>query len=137
MAYPFPSDAWIKDLSNRLNESESYERSAKDWEGDFLFVVEPDEKYDETGYLYLGLFHGRSTGAAVVESEDARETEFVIRAPYGTWKQVIEGKLDPIQGIMTKQLKLSGNMMKVMRYPKAAQEIVACCAEVPTEWEGA
>ncbi|MFO7741528.1 MAG: SCP2 sterol-binding domain-containing protein [Anaerolineae bacterium] len=135
MAYPFPSDAWIKDLSNRLNESESYERSAKDWEGDFLFVVGPDEKYDKTGYLYLGLLHGRSTGAAVVESEDARETEFVIRAPYGTWKQVIEGKLDPIQGIMTKQLKLSGNMMKVMRYPKAAQEIVACCAEVPTEWE--
>ncbi|MFW6136360.1 MAG: SCP2 sterol-binding domain-containing protein [Chloroflexota bacterium] len=137
MAYPFPSDAWINHLSNRLNESESYERSAKDWEGDFLFVVEPDEKYDETGYLYLGLLHGRSTGAAVVESEDARETEFVIRALYGTWKQVIEGKLDPIQGIMTKQLKLSGNMMKVMRYPKAAQEIVACCAEVPTEWEGA
>lgn len=134
MGLTFPSDAWIKELSNRLNESESYERSAKDWEGDFLFVIEPDDTYDDTAYLYLGLHHGKSTGAALVESEDERDTEFVIRASYGNWRRVIEGKLDPIQGMMMKQLKLSGNMMKIMRYPKAAQEIVACCAEVPTEW---
>jgi putative sterol carrier protein len=70
----------------------------------------------------------------VFDGPDDRNTEFVIRAPYGTWRRVIEGKLDPIQGMMTKRLKLSGNMMKIMRYPKAAQEIVACCAEVPTEW---
>ena len=134
MGLTFPSDAWIKELSNRLNKSESYERSAKDWEGDFLFVVEPDGTYHDMAYLYLGLHHGKSTGAALVESEDERETEFVIRAAYGNWRRVIEGKLDPIQGMMMRQLKLSGNMMKIMRYPKAAQEIVACCAEVPTGW---
>jgi len=134
MAFTFPSDAWIEELSRRLNESESYERSAKDWEGDFLFVVEPDGAFDETAYLFLGLRHGNSTGAARVASEDERETAFVIRAPYGIWRRVIEGELDPIRGMMTRQLKLSGNLMKVMRYPKAAQEIVACCAEVPTDW---
>lgn len=134
MAAEFASDAWIKELSRRLNESDSYARAAKDWEGDFLFVVEPDEDYDDTTYLYLGLYHGKSPDAAVVEGEDVRETEFVIRAPYSTWRQVVEGELDPIQGMMSRQLKLSGNMMKVMRYPKAAQEIVVCCAEVPTDW---
>ena len=134
MALSFPSEVWIKELSDRLNQSESYERSAKDWEGDFLFVIEPDDAYDGTAYLYLGLHHGESTGAAMVEDEDERETAFVIRAPYSVWRRVIDGKLDPIQGMMTRQLKLSGNMMKIMRYPKAAQEIVSCCAEVPTEW---
>lgn len=134
MAFKFSSDEWIKELSRRLNESESYERAAKDWEGDFLFVVEPDEEFDDTAYLYLGLHHGKSPDAAVLDSEDARETEFVIRAPYGVWRNVVEGKLDPIQGMMTKRLKLSGNMMKIMRYPRAAQELVACCAEVPTDW---
>lgn len=134
MAYGFGTDAWIKELSRQLNNSQSYERAAKDWEGDFLFVVEPDESFDDTVYLYLGLYHGKSPDAAVVESEGERETEFVIRAPFSIWRQVVEGKLDPIQGMMTKRLKLSGNMMKVMRYPKAAQEIVACCSEVPTDW---
>jgi len=134
MAFTFPSDAWIEELGRRLNESTSYERSAKDWEGDFLFVVEPDEDYDETVHLFLGLHHGKSTGAAQVASKDERDTEFVIRAPYGVWRRVIEGELDPIRGMMTRRLKLSGNLVKIMRYPKAAQEIVSCCAEVPTDW---
>jgi putative sterol carrier protein len=134
MAFKFPSDDWIKELSEQLNASESYERSAKNWEGDFIFIVEPDETYDDTAYLYLGLYHGKSPDAAEVASEDEREAEFLLRAPFSAWRRVIEGKLDPIQGMMTRKLKLQGNMMKIMRYPKAAQEIVACCAKVPTEW---
>ncbi len=134
MAIKFPSDEWIKELSRLLNESESYERSAKDWEGDFIFVVEPDETYPETAYLFLALYHGKSPGAAMVSSLDEREAEFVISAPFSTWRQVIEGKLDPIQGMMTRKLKLKGNMMKIMRYPKAAKEIVSCCAKIPTDF---
>jgi len=134
MGFTFPSDAWIKELGNQLNRSASYERSAKDWEGDFVFVVEADEAYPETAYLFLGLHHGKSTGAARVESEDERDAEFVIRAPFSIWRKVIEGNLDPIRGLMTRRLKLSGTMVKIMRYPKAAQEIIACCAEVPTDW---
>ncbi|MGD2147291.1 MAG: SCP2 sterol-binding domain-containing protein [Anaerolineae bacterium] len=134
MALRFPSDEWIKALSDQLNESDSYERSAKDWEGDFVFVVRPDEAYPATAYLYLGLYHGKSPAAAMVESLEERDVEFVIGAPFSTWRRVIEGKLDPIQGMMTGRLKLSGNLMKIMRYPKAAQEIVACCALVPTDW---
>ena len=134
MAFKFPSDEWIKELSAQLNASESYERSAKDWEGDFIFVVEPDDAYDQDAYLFLGLFHGKSPEAGALSSADEKEAEFVITAPYKTWQQVIEGKLDPIQGMMTRKLKLQGNMMKVMRYPKAAKEIVSCCSLVPTDW---
>jgi len=134
MAFKFPSDEWIKELSSKLNESEDYERSAKDWEGDFIFIVEPDDACDETAYLFLSLYHGKSPDAALVESEDARKTEFVLRAPFGNWRKVIEGELDPIQGMMTRKLKLAGNMMKIMRYPKAAKEIVNCCALVPTDF---
>lgn len=134
MAFKFPSDEWIKELSKQLNDSEAYEQSAKDWEGDFVFVVEPDEAYSDTAYLFLGLYHGKSSDAAAVASLDERETEFVLRAPFSIWRQVIEGKLDPIQGMMTRKMKVQGNMMKIMRYPKAAKEIVTCCALVPTDF---
>ena len=136
MAFKFPSDEWIKELSRRLNASASYERSAKDWEGDFVFVVEPDAAYSGAAYLFLGLYHGKSTDGAALASENERPAEFAIRAPFSAWRQVIEGKLDPIQGMMTRKLKLTGNMMKVMRYPKAAKEIVDCCALVPTDFGG-
>jgi putative sterol carrier protein len=134
VALKFPSDEWIKELSNQLNLSESYERSAKDWEGDFVFVCEPDDSYDDTAYLFLGLYHGKSPDAAALASKDEREAEFFLSAPFKTWRRVIEGKLDAIQGMMTRKMKVQGNMMKIMRYPKAAKEIVACCAFVPTDF---
>jgi len=134
MGIQFATDAWIKELGNQLNMSQAYERSAKDWEGDFVFVVEPDEAFPQTAYMFLGLCHGKCTDAAVVASETERPAEFIIRAPFSAWRQVVEGKLDPIQGMMTRKLKLQGNMMKIMRYPKAAKEIVSCCALVPTEF---
>lgn len=134
MAHPFPSDAWINALRDLLNDSESYRRSAKDWEGDFLFIVDPDEAYSDTAFLYLKLYHGESQGAGMVTPDDMPETEYTINAPYTTWRKVIDSKLDPIQGMMTGQLKLKGDLMTVMRYPKAAQEIVSCCAKIPTNW---
>jgi putative sterol carrier protein len=134
MALTFPSDAWIKELSGLLNTSDSYAESAKDWEGDFTFVVESDDACPETRYLFLGLYHGESTGAKELESLVEEPAEFVIKAPFNTWRKVIEGKIDPIQGLMTRQLKLAGNMMKIMRYPQAAKEIMACTSQIPTEF---
>lgn len=135
MAYQFLSDAWIKQLMDELNSNQDYKRSAKDWEGDFIFVIKPDQDLDEEVYYYLGLHHGEATGGGRLEAMEEKETEFVVRAPYGTWRRVIDGNLDPIQGMLTNQLKLKGDLMMVMRYPKAAQEIVASCAKIPTEWE--
>ena len=134
MAHKFPSDAWIKALHEELNASESYQRSAKDWEGDFMFIAEPDDTFPETAYMHLQLYHGSSPGAAMVDPGQLPETEYTIKAPFSTWRKVIDGKLDPIQGMMTGQLKLDGDLMKIMRYPKAAQEIVSCCAKIPTDW---
>lgn len=136
MAFRFPSDEWIRELSRTLNASETYERSAKDWEGDFVFIVQADTTYPETTYLYLDLLHGKSPSAMQLSRPDEKSAAFVLAAPYSTWRRVIEGKLDPIQGMMTRQLKLQGDMMKVMRYPKAAKEIVSCTANVPTEFVG-
>ena len=134
MTYKFPSSEWINALREKLNASDSYQRSAKDWEGDFIFVVEGDDAYPEEAYLHLQLYHGSSAGADMVDPGQLPETEYTIKAPFSTWRKVIDGKLDPIQGMMTGQLKLKGDLMKIMRYPKAAQEIVACCAKIPTDW---
>jgi len=134
VAYRIPSDAWIKELSAQLNNSDAYERSAKDWEGDFVFVIQADSALPETAYLYLDLFHGKSPSARQLLAADEVKPAFTLSAPFSTWKRVIQGKLDPIQGMMTKQLRLQGDMMKIMRYPKAAKEIVSCCTRVPTDF---
>lgn len=134
MAFKFPSDEWVKEFASQLNASEAYKNSAKDWEGDFIFTVEADDAYPETTYLFIGLYHGKCTDVAMIASEDEREAEFTIRASFSNWRKVIEGTLDPILGMMTRKLKLKGNMMKVMRYPNAAKEMVNCVSRVPTDF---
>jgi len=135
MSIPFASDAWITALSEHLNSSSSYERSANDWEGDFTFVIEADDVFPKTVFLFLGLFHGKSTDAKAIATLDEQVSDYKIRAPYATWRRVVEGKLDPIQGMMMRKLKLRGNLTKIMRYPRAAKEIVSCCALIPTDWD--
>jgi putative sterol carrier protein len=130
----FPSHEWINELSSQLNASPDYERSAKDWEGDFAFVVEPDATHPETNYLFLSLLHGKSPNACVMQSLGEKPVAYTLSAPFGSWRKVIEGKLDPIQGMMTRKLKLAGNLGQIMRYPKAAKEIIACCAKIPTDF---
>jgi putative sterol carrier protein len=134
MAVKFQSEEWIKEFQREMNESEVYERAGKGFEGDWIFIVEADNAYAETVYFFMSLIHGKCTDAAMIASEEEREAQYFIRAPFSTWRKVIEGKLDPIQGLMMRKLKLKGNLMKVMRYPKAAKEMMNCVMRVPTDF---
>jgi putative sterol carrier protein len=134
MTFKFPSDEWIKALMVEVNQSEAYRNSALKWEGDFYFVCEPGPGLAEPMVLYIDLWHGEARSAGAVGDESEMSPEFVIRAPVTTWRRVIEKKLDPIQGMITGQLRLKGTMSKIMRYPKAAAELVTCATKVPTEF---
>jgi len=134
MAYRFPTDEWIKALMVELNKSEAYHKAAKTWEGDFYFIATPGGSLTEAVVMYMDLWHGDCREASVVLDESAKNPEFRISAPMSVWRKVIEKKLDPIQGLMTGQLKLKGNMVKIMKAPKAAAELVNCCTLVPTEF---
>jgi putative sterol carrier protein len=134
MTFRFPSDEWIKAMAEAVNSSEAYRKSATKWEGDFYFICEPGPGLPEAAILYIDLWHGEARAAFEVADASDKDPEFVIRAPVSTWRRVIEKKLDPIQGMITGQLKLSGTMSKIMRFPKAASELVNCATKVPTEF---
>ncbi len=134
MAVKFPTDEWIKAFRDQLNASEAYAKSAKDWEGDFIFVIEGDKTYPNTSYFFVGLLHGKCTDAAMVASAEERPAQYILSGSYSTWRKVMEGTQDPIQAMMTRKLKLKGNLMKVMRYPKAAKDMVDSVQRVDSEF---
>ncbi len=134
MALEFGSPEWVQALHDELNNSEAYAQAAKDWEGDFYFVVEPDGPITNTLYMYMDLWHGKSREAYLVTDPKQKSPAFIMSGKYGKWKQVVSAKLDPIQGLMTGQLKLKGNMVMVMKNVKAAQEIVRACTRIPTQF---
>ena len=131
----FGSEEWLQALHDELNTSQAYEDAARNWEGDFYFVVNPEGTVKEPIYLYMDLWHGKSRGAFVVKDGSSKNPAFVMSGSYGKWKKVVSAQLDPIQALMTGQLKLKGNMVMVMKNVKAAQEIVRACTRIDTEFE--
>jgi len=51
----FPSGEWIKEFCKLVNENKANEEAAKNWEGDFLFIVTPDEGLDKEYVFYVDL----------------------------------------------------------------------------------
>jgi putative sterol carrier protein len=58
----------------------------------------------------------------------------VIRAPYSRWKDVLRGDLDPVKGMMQGKLRVQGDLPTIVRYVRAANELVRLTGTVETEF---
>lgn len=129
MAHLFPSASWTAAFEEAINTSDSYADAAKNWEGDVILIVE------ESAGIYLDLWHGKCRVSDFLEDPDSKEAEFKITTTMEKWQRVMAGKLDPVQGMVTRQIKLQGNLVKIMKNVKASQELVKCSMLVDTRFE--
>ncbi len=130
----FFTQEWIDEFVKAVNSSEEYAKAAKDWEGDFLFVVEPDGELEKPVYAYIDLYHGKAKEGYVVEDPSKVNAAFEFRGKFSNWKKLLAGEIDPIKGLVTRKFTLKGNMAMVMRYAKAAKLLVECTKQVETEF---
>ncbi|GIK42481.1 MAG: hypothetical protein BroJett011_63140 [Chloroflexota bacterium] len=131
---PFATDAWIKRLGEECNNSETYRQAAKNWEGDLYVIVEPEGRLQQPVYMYIDLYHGQCRQAFVPANPATLTPEFHISGPVSVWKAIAEKKLDPMKALFTRQISLKGNMAKVMKNVKAANELVNCTTKFETEF---
>jgi putative sterol carrier protein len=130
----FPSDAWVRDFVEAINASDAYAASTSDWEGDVVIAIgaEPDKGVPEDVHVLLDLWHGRCREGAIVDRARGEAAEFLISAPYSRWKDVIEGSLEPVKGLMQGKLKVRGDLQKILRYVRGTQELARLTRNVET-----
>jgi putative sterol carrier protein len=135
----FPSEEWTQAYKNAVNHNPAYRKAGKPWTfGSVALIVQCD--------LSLGLRHdtcvildvheGECRGARFIEGiVGTEEAAFVIVGSYQRWKDVIEGKLDPIKGMMEGKLKLTkGHLPTLIRFVEPSRQLVASACRVPTEF---
>jgi putative sterol carrier protein len=133
----FPSKEWLDEYVERINQSPEYREAATTWEGDiaYVFEAEPDKNVPEEIWAWLDLWHGECReGRYGISPDEGEKAKFIIRAPYSRWKEVIRKELDPVKGMMQGKLKLKGDLPTIVRYVKAANELVNLASSVPTEF---
>ena len=129
----FPSDEWVNQFKEALNKNNAYAEVAKDWEGDFLFIISPDEQYSKEIILYIDLWHGKCRKAFIADKK--QKAAFVFKGPYSNWKKVIKKELDPIRGLIRGMFFLEGDSKVILEQTKAAQELVNTASQISTEFE--
>jgi putative sterol carrier protein len=119
----------------RINASADYREAAATWEGAiaFVFEAEPDNGVPENLWALLDLWHGECRDARMIGAGDG-DAPYVIRAPYSRWKEVLRGDLDPVKGMMQGKLKVQGDLATIVRYVRAANELVHLTMQVPTQF---
>lgn len=132
----FPSDEWLALYRDAVNASSEYLAAAATWEGDisFVFEAEPDKNVPEDLWGWLDLWHGGCRAARMVLAEEGGRAPYIIRAPYTRWKEVLAGDLDPVKGMMQGKLRLEGDLPTIVRYVRAASELVDLTTTIPTEY---
>ncbi|MGB5812550.1 MAG: SCP2 sterol-binding domain-containing protein [Polyangiales bacterium] len=135
----FPSEEWTEAYKNAINHCSAYREVGKAWTfGSVAMIIKCDLSLGlerDTG-MVLDVHEGRCRGARFVEgTRDPEEAKFVIVASYNRWKDVIEGKLDPIKGMMEGKLKLTkGSLATLVRFVESSRRLVTNARNVPTEF---
>ncbi|MFB6282337.1 MAG: SCP2 sterol-binding domain-containing protein [Halobacteria archaeon] len=150
MAVEFPSDEWIEAWKDKLNDNEEYREKAQDWgldfNGDFLFTIEPDnealkeefeDRVSDKGdiHYYVGLEAGECTEVYPVQNPSDEEYGFEIVGPFSNWEALTRGEIGAIDGLMSGKFELNGNMQQVMQYSDAAVNMVETASDIETEYK--
>ncbi|WP_254823713.1 SCP2 sterol-binding domain-containing protein [Haloglomus halophilum] len=134
----FPSEEWMKEYKERVNASESYAETGAGWgvdfNGDFLYVIEADDRLPETRYFFIGLEDGEATGAMEVDDPDEVDAGFVLRGAYSDWIDLNNGDIGAVDGMMSGVFELEGDMQKVMQYTEAAVDLTDISSSIPTNY---
>lgn len=135
----FPSVEWTNALRIALNHDRAYREAGKAWTfGAIALIVqsEPHRGLDRDAGIVLDVHRGQCRSARFIEDEsDPDDAAFVIVGSYARWRDVIEGRLDPIKGLMEGKLKLArGHLPTIIRFVEPSRLIVASASKVPTRF---
>lgn len=137
MTHQFPSPEWLEALKKKLNSDEKYIQTAKKWEGEIVFFIEPGGPIKETLIFYTDLWHGECRDVFIVENEEQLKElapAYILTAPYQSFVRVLKGQLDPMQAMITRKLKVQGSMGYMMRNVPTVLEFVRCAKEIETQF---
>jgi len=130
----FPSLEWLQGLEEKLNSDEKYAKVAKNWEGDLVFLIEPEGNLEQQLTFYLDLWHGSCRSVDYNPGlEKYHEPVFTLTAKYNNITAILTGKLDPMTAMMTNKLKVKGSLGYMMRNVPTVLDFVRCAREVTTD----
>jgi len=134
MAVEFCSSEYLEEAKKKTNSDEEYLELAKDEYASYTFVIkaEPEKGVDRDLVVGYVVDDGRIDDIWLGE----RETDFTITGKYEVWVKVLLGKLGATKALMMRKLKVTGDLLKLMKYTKPTLRWLEILRTIPTEFHG-
>ena len=129
----FPSAEWASAYRTALNANSAYREAAAAWEGDILLLVKPADPNGPAPGVHLALAHGECSAATFHPDARGVVSEFVYEGTPENWQRLLRHEVDPVKAILDGTFRIRGNLVKAMRFTRAAKELVETAAQVPTD----
>jgi len=125
---------YMQEVVKRTNSDAKYLQLSKDQNEIYTIVLdaEPEKGANEA----LAICYRIENGKIVEVFPAEREATFRISAPYGIWVDILAGKLGANKVLMTRKLKVNGDLMKLLKYSDGVLRWVEILKTIPTEFEG-
>jgi putative sterol carrier protein len=136
----YPSQAWCDEWKKALNNTPAVQETGKNWgvefNGNWVFQVEPGDGLDKTTYVYLEASAGQCTKLQLVDDPEEVNPGFYAAGLYADFKPVVKGEKDFIEGVVKGTFKLKGDMSKIMRHAKFIRAVANSISSFESEYLG-
>lgn len=129
----FPSGDWIDAYCSELMRHPRSREAATALEGTYRFVIEPAGPVVRP-HVYDVLVRPVSDGAHVIRVDEAAQPRLVLTAGYDRWRQLIERRLDVGLAVLTRRLRLSGDLGGIRGSLSDARPLLDALTSVDTRW---
>jgi hypothetical protein len=134
----FASEPWVKAVVESVNRHVDLPRALAGLGGDLAAVVERDGIRFPRGVAVWGRQEGgRIAEWRVLEDEDdvlELEPAYVVRAPYSMWKQILEGRVDPVKAALSGRVRVKGDLDGLVRRAAYRYILDQALRSVPIEF---
>ena len=134
----FLSEEWIEFGKKYMLEKLDPEKDMNHITTSLLGIIEHIPPHDTIMNFYLELKDGKvhdffvNTGS----SFEGKEAVFVIRGNYGTYKDILQGKLGTAMALLKNRLTIKGSKMEALKIIKPLDGVIESLRKITDEFEG-
>lgn len=136
----YPSQTWCDEWKKALNNDPAVEKTGKNWgvdfNGNWIFELQPGDGLEATAYVYLESAAGKCTDSQMLDDPSLKDPGFYCTGSYGDFKPVVKGEKDFIEGVVKGIFKIKGDMGKIMRNAKFIRAIANSISSFENEYYG-
>ena len=128
------SQEYMKEVARRSNTDEKYRTLAKGQNETYTLVLEAEPDKGVAESVIVGF--DCQDGEFVEMWDGSKPTLFTLSAPYGTWVDILRGKLGATKAITMRMLKVQGPFLQLLKGGNRVLRWVEILRTIPTEFEG-